>query len=74
MAWVKRSVVSTLRQWAAIPSRRFLLRLEYPTDTRQFTVVFAPDGEPVESWPVKGFPQHDNEDWFKVKLKFIEVA
>lgn len=74
LAWVPRATVSLLRQWASIPAKRFLLKLEYPTDTREFLVIFAPDGEPVESEPVKGFPQHRTDDWFKVKLKFVEVV
>lgn len=74
LAWIPRAIVSKLRTWASYPSRRFILQFEYPTDTRQFVVIFAPDGEPVESDPVKGFPQHRDDDWFKIKLKFVEVV
>lgn len=73
MAWVPRSTVHALKEAAALPARKFKLLLEYPTDSREFLVVFAPDTDPVEASPVKGFPEHTPDAWFQVKLKFVEV-
>ena len=74
MAWVTRATVQTLLQWSSIPARRFTLLLEYPTDTRQFLVVFAASEDRVQSAPIRGFPGHEDSDWFSIRLKFIEVA
>lgn len=74
MAWVSRSTHEALRAAAAIPARRFKLVLEYPTDLREFLVAFAPVDDPIDGNPVKGFPEHEPDAWFSVKLKFIEVA
>ncbi len=74
MAWVTRGTVEVLRSWSAITDRKFKLVLEYPTDTRQFLVVFRHDGDPITASPVKGFPEHRSDDWFRVALKFLEVT
>lgn len=73
MAWIPRSTVLTLRSWAALFNRKLELKLEYPTDTRVFTVVFDTQLIAVEASAVKEFPQHRPDDWFSVKLRFIEV-
>lgn len=73
MAWLPREKVLKLQEWAANPTRRYTLLLEYPTDNRTFTVVFAPGESPVEASPVKEFPEHTPDAWYKVKMKFIEV-
>lgn len=73
MAFVPRSTVQTLRDWAAIPGRKFRLTFEYPTDTREFVVVFAHAEDPISAEPAKGFPSHKAADWFRVSPKFIEV-
>jgi hypothetical protein len=73
MAWVSRNTHELLRAAAAIPARRFKLMLEYPTDTRQFLVAFAPVDEAISGNPVKGFPEHEANAWFSLTLKFIEV-
>lgn len=73
MAWVPRSTVQALKEAAALTSRTFRLMLEYPTDIREFLVTFAPDTDPIEASPVKGFPEHTSDAWFQVKLKFVEV-
>jgi hypothetical protein len=73
MAWVTRAVVQKLKDWAGYSGRKFKLIFEYPTDNRQFLVTFSHDSTPVTSRPVKGFPGHDNSDYFSVSLKFLEV-
>lgn len=74
MAWVSRGLVSVLLSWAQRAERRFLLSLEYPTDTRQFLVVFNCSVDPIGARPVRGFASHTPESEFRVALKFIEVA
>lgn len=74
MGWVKRSDVLTLLNWAAIENQQFRLDLEYSTDSRQFTVIFDQSNSPILANPVKGFPSHASDDWFRLTLKFIEVT
>lgn len=73
LAWVTRQTVQTLLAWSAIAGRKFTLGLQYPSDTRQFTVAFDHSQDPVAAQPVKGFPGHNLGDWFHVTLKFLEV-
>lgn len=73
-AWVPRSTVETLLGFLNNPDRRYLLKLEYPTDTRQFAVVFRHWEGAIESSPVKGFAEHTNDAWFRLKLKMMEVV
>lgn len=74
MAWMSRADVSTLLGWASTPKRRFKLELEYPNDTRVFYVAFRHEVTALEAMPVKDFPQHAVDDWFKVTLRFVEVG
>lgn len=75
MGWVLRSTGLVLQAWAALPSRVFKLKFEYPTDVREFDVVFDTSGAPLELSPVKEFPAHTATDWFVVEsLKFIGVT
>jgi len=73
MAWVPRSTVLQLIAWASAPGVQYKLVLEYPTDTREFTVVFKTSENPVDATPVAGFPAHGSTDWYNVKLKFLTV-
>lgn len=74
MAFVTRATVQTLRNWAAIAGRKFKLVFQYPSDARQFLVVFNHADEPISAEPVKGFPGHESNDWFRISLKFLEVT
>lgn len=73
MGWVSRAKLATLYAAASIPKRKFTLALEYPDDTREFTVWFAPVANPVEAKPVKGFPEHSPDSWYSIKLQFIQT-
>ena len=73
MGWVRRSVVDALYQWAQSPTRKMTLMLEYPDDSRQFTVMFRHSEGALESSPVKGFPEPTPDAWYTVSLKLIEV-
>lgn len=73
-AWVDRTTVQTLRDWAASTTKTFTLTFNYATDTRVFNVMFRPDVEdPVSARPVSGFDNHlASRDWL-VTLKLIET-
>jgi hypothetical protein len=73
MAWIPRSMLERLYAWASLENTELLLTFEYPDDVRTFSVMFDQQASPIEAAPVKGFPAHSQEDWFTVKLKFIEV-
>lgn len=73
MAWVTRSTLDQLRSWASSPNVAYKLVLEYPTDTREFKVVFRNSASPIEAEPVRGFPGHDPGDYFRVTIKLMEV-
>lgn len=74
MAWMKRSDVLILQGWAAEPTLQMKLVLEYPDDTREFTVVFRHQDGALDAKPVKGFGGHDPDEWFNVTIRLIEVA
>lgn len=73
MAWVKRSTASLLKDWTSPADRKMRLVLEYPTDTRQFIVMFRHNEAALEASPVKGFPEHNADAWFSVTIRLIEV-
>lgn len=73
MGWVSRSTIATLRDWITPATRKMKLKLEYPSDTREFVVMFKHGEDAVTASPVKPFPGHENTDWFKVSIKLLEV-
>ena len=74
MAWVTRSVVNVLRDWAALPldvvSGRFELTL---TDGRIFTVAFRHADGAIEAEPVTGFPARNDNDFYRITLKLMQI-
>ena len=74
MAWVARSVVSVLRDWAALPldavNGRFELTL---TDGRIFTVAFRHADGAMEAEPVTGFPARNDNDFYRITLKLMQI-
>jgi len=74
MAWVTRSVVNVLRDWAALPldavSGRFELTL---FDARVFTVAFRHADGAIEAEPVTGFPARSDADFYRVTLKLMQI-
>lgn len=74
MAWVDRATVEKILTWGAIPDLRMLLQLQYPSDTRSFTVALADGASPISANPVKGFPGFDPGDWFQVSLSLVVIA
>ena len=74
MAWVTRSVVNVLRDWAALPldavSGRFELTL---VDGQVFTVAFRHGDGAIEAEPVTGFPARSDTDFYRVTLKLMQI-
>ena len=74
MAWVQRSTVERLRQWAALAaaetSGRFVLRFK---DAREFTVVFRHSDTAIDAEPVKGLPAQSDADYYRLILRFLEI-
>jgi len=73
MSWVTRETVEALRSWASVANKTYSLVFEYPSDTRSFDVVFRHSEAAVEAEPVKGFPGHDDTDYFLPTIRFIQV-
>lgn len=73
MAWISRSTLQKLKQWADIQDARFTLKFEYEQDKRVFTVIFDNRSSPLSGSPVIGFPQHGSNDWFVSEIRLIEV-
>ncbi|WP_119055034.1 hypothetical protein [Acinetobacter colistiniresistens] len=71
--WVKRSILSIIKDWSALQNEKFTLIFEYPHDTRQFNVIFNHAEGAIEAKPVLGFPTVSDGDFYEVTLKFIEV-
>nr|WP_314523066.1 hypothetical protein [uncultured Acinetobacter sp.] len=71
--WVKRSVLSIIKDWSALQNEQFTLIFEYPHDTRQFNVIFNHSEGAIEAKPVLGFPTVSEGDFYEVTLKFLEV-
>lgn len=74
MAWVRRSSVEQLRQWAALALSdtrgRFLLTL---MDGRTFTVAFRHSDTAVDAEPVLGIPARSDNDFYRLTLRFLEL-
>ena len=74
MAWVRRSVVNVLRDWAALPldavSGRFELTLQ---DSRVFTVAFRHADGAIEAEPVTGFPARSDFEFYRITLKLMQI-
>ena len=73
MAWLKRHIVSQLKDWSALQDEQFTLVFEYPHDARQFNVIFNHADTAMEAKPVKDIPTVSEDDYYRVTLKFLEV-
>ena len=74
MAWVTRTMLETLRGWAAVAlsdtSGRFVLTL---SDGRAFTVAFRHQDTAIEAEPVLGTPARSDADFYRLTLRFMEI-
>lgn len=69
-AWMQKSVVDQLRNWASVAGETLTLTLRGVSRT----VIFRHhDGGAMEATPVVFFSDADSSDWFRVTLRFMEV-
>jgi len=74
MAWVARSVVNVLRDWAALPLDAVTGRFELTLmDGRIFTVAFRHADGAIEAEPVTGFPARNDNDFYRITLKLMQI-
>ena len=75
MAWVTRAAIEQLRAWAAIPVGGNTGRFELTfADGRVFTVAFRHQEVAIEAEPVMGFPARASTDFYRLTLRFLEIA
>ena len=75
MAWVTRAAVEQLRAWAAIPVGGSTGRFELTfTDGRVFTVAFRHQEVAIDAEPVLGIPARSGNDFYRLTLRFLEIA
>jgi len=74
MAWVTRSCVQTLHDWAGVPLGEITGRFELTLfDARIFTVAFRHAEVPIEAEPVTGFTARSNADFYRITLKLMQI-
>ena len=74
MAWVARSCVGTLYDWAAVPLGESTGRFELTLlDARVFTVAFRHAEVPIVAEPVKGIPARSDSDCYRLTLKLMQI-
>lgn len=70
-AWMTRAVVEQLRNWAAVPELTATLTLRGASYLVRFR---HHDGAPVQATPVVHFNTVDDEDFYLVTIRLMEVA
>lgn len=68
-AWMRRSVVDTLRNWAAVPGKQMTLTLR----SVAHTVIFRHQDTALEARPVAHFSDVQATDNYLCTLRFLEV-
>lgn len=75
MAWVTRAIVEQLRAWAALAVSEATGRFELSfADGPVFTVAFRHTDTAIEAEPVLGFPARASTDFYRLTLRFLEIA
>lgn len=72
MAWLKRHIVSKLKDWSILPEK-FELQFNYFHDKRTFNVVFNHQDKAIEANPVLEHPTVSEDDEYNVTLRFLEI-
>ncbi|RZG88526.1 hypothetical protein EXE10_01615 [Acinetobacter sp. WCHAc060033] len=72
MAWVKRHIVSKLKDWSVL-QEKFTLQFEYFHDKRTFNVAFNHQEKAIEASPVLDHPSVSEDDEYNVTLRFLEL-
>ena len=74
MAWVTRSVLTTLYAWAGVAPTDTAGRFELTRrDGRVFTVAFRHADTPIEAEPVLGFPAQAESDLYRLTLRLMAL-
>ena len=74
MAWVARSCVGTLYDWASVPLGESTGRFELTLlDLRVFTVAFRHAEVPIAAEPVTGFAARSDSDYYRLTLKLMQI-
>lgn len=69
-AWMTRATVAALRNWAAVKGKVMTLTLHGTA----YSVIFrSQDGVAVEAEPVAHYNDVDDDDWYLVTLRFMEL-
>lgn len=69
-AWMARSVVETLRTWAAVPGRQMTLTLR---GVARAVIFRHQDGAAIEAVPVVHYSDIGSTDWYRCTFRFQEV-
>jgi hypothetical protein len=74
MAWVARSCVGTLYDWASVPLGESTGRFELTMmDSRVFAVAFRHAEVPIAAEPVTGFTARSESDFYRLTLKLMQI-
>ena len=73
MAWVKRHIVSKLKDWSVL-QEQFTLQFEYFHDKRTFNVAFNHQEKAIEARPVLDHPSVSEDEEYNVTLRFLELS
>lgn len=73
MAWLKRHIVSKLKDWSVL-QEKFELQFNYFHDKRTFNVVFNHQDKAIEAKPVLEHPSVSDDDEYNVTLRFLELS
>ena len=70
MAWVSRTTVDRLYEWASVPERTFELQL---VDGRALSVAFRHQDGAIEALPVLGFGGLAPDSRWRVAIRLMQV-
>lgn len=69
-AWMSRTTIEALRNWAAVPGKQMTLTLRGIA----YSVIFRHhDGQAVDATPIIHYNDVEASDWYSITLRFMEV-
>lgn len=68
-AWMQKSTVDTLLEWASFPGREFVLNLRGVNRD----VIFRHQDGGVDATPIVHFSDVQPDDWYSVIIRFMEI-
>lgn len=69
-AWMPRTTLDALRNWAAVPAKQMTLTLRGTTKTVMFR---HHDGEAVAATPVVHYSDVESGDWYLCTIRLMEL-